>query len=202
MPSASYRAITPTSSTATTTRYGLLPNPVNEPAGDPPADCLLRLVLLGRIGSAPRPQLLLYEQLAAGAAGRQRAQRQRDRLVGYLPDRAARRDRGPLRRIRALEIGLAGARPGDPQLPRARRRGAHSGPAGYRLVLLRDGGALPAPDPGRRDVPALPRRARTASSASTSPRSSPTTSSAPGTSSSRSSSSRPRSSPPGSSWRR
>ena len=67
--------------------------PHQGPDRDPPADRVLRLVLLGRLGPPARAQLLVHEQLAAGAAGRQHAQRERDRLVGDLADRAARRDR-------------------------------------------------------------------------------------------------------------
>ena len=171
-------------------------------AADPPADGLLRLVGLGGLNPAPRPQLLLHQQLAARGAGRERAERQRHRLVGDLADRAARWHRGPVRRLRALEARLAGPRAGDAQLPLARGRRPDPGPAGDRLVLLRDGGAVPAPDPGRGHLAALPGRARTASSASTSPRCSPTTWSAPGTCSWRSSSSPPRSWPPASSSRR
>ena len=68
--------------------------------------------------------------------------------------------RDPVRGLRALADGVAGPRPGDAQLPRSRRRRADSRPAGHRLVLLRDGGAVLAPDPGRGHGAALPRRAR------------------------------------------
>ena len=118
----------------------------------------------------PGPQLLLHQQLAARGAGRQRAERQRDRLVGDLADRAARRHRRPVRRLRALAAGLAGPRPGDAQLPLPGRRRADPGPAGHRLVLLRDGRAVPAPDPGRRACRSTTAPSSAASSGSTSPR--------------------------------
>ena len=172
------------------------------PAADPSADGLLRLVELGGGDPAPGPQLLVHQQLAARGAGREHAERRRRRLVGDLADRAARRHRDPLRGLRPLEARLAGARAGDAQLPLPGGRGADTGPAGDGLVLLRDGGAVPA----CRLWSAPPRSttgpSSTASSASTSPRSSPTTWSAPGTCSWRSSSSPPRSSPPASSLRR
>ena len=85
------------------------------------ADGVLRLDGVGRLDRAPGPRLLLHEQLAAGAARRQQADGQRDRLVRALADRAARRDRHPLRRLRALAVpGLARPRAGDAVVPRAR----------------------------------------------------------------------------------
>ena len=185
-----------------TTRYGLRPRPIDDPEQIHQLTAFFAWSSLGGIDPAPGPQLLLHEQLAARGAGREHAERRRPRLVGDLADRAARRHRDPVRGLRALEAGLAGARAGDAQLPLARRRGADSRPAGHRLVLLRDGGAVPAPDPGRRAPRSTTAPSSTASSASTSPRCSPTTWSAPGTCSWRSSSSPPRSSPPASSWRR
>ena len=51
---------------------------------------------------------------------------------------------------------LARPRAGEPVVPHARRRGADAGPAGLRVVLLRDGGAVPDPDVRRRRLAALP----------------------------------------------
>ena len=109
---------------------GCCPSPVNDPEQIHQLTAFFAWSSWAASARRPGPQLLLHEQLAARAAGRQRTERRRDRLVGDLADRAARRDRGPVRRIRALEAGLAGARPGDAQLPRARRRGADSGASG------------------------------------------------------------------------
>jgi nitric oxide reductase subunit B len=68
-------------------------------------------------------QLLLHQQLAAeDQVGTSRART--CRLVGDLADRAARRDRDPVRGLRALADGLAGPRPGDLTSQVTRRRGA------------------------------------------------------------------------------
>ena len=87
---------------------------------------------------------------------------ERDRVVGAVADRAARRHRPALRRLRALgaAAGMARPRAGDAVVPRPGRRRAHARPARVRVVLLRDGGAVPAADPRRRRVAALPRRDR------------------------------------------
>ena len=53
-------------------------------------------------------------------------------------------------------LGWRGTRAGDALLPGTRRGGADARPARDRLVLLRDGRAVPDPDPGRRRLPALP----------------------------------------------
>ena len=160
-----------------TTEHGLRAGRDHRPDAAPPADRVLRLDGLGRGGEPARPQLLVHEQLAVRAAGRQQADRERDRLVGAVADRAARRDRPPVRRVRALgpQPRLARPRAGDALVPLARRRRADAGAARDRLVLLRDGGAVPDPDARRRRLAALPRRHRRASSASTSRASSRTT---------------------------
>ena len=132
----------------------------HRPARARPAHRVLRLDGVGGVDRAAGPRLLLHEQLAARAARGQRADGQRDRLERAVADRAAGRHRDPVRRLRALAVpGLARARAGDAVLPRARRRGAHAGAARHRLVLLRDGGAVPDPDVRRRRVAALPGRA-------------------------------------------
>ena len=102
---------------------------------------------------------------------------QRDRLVGAVADRAAGRHRHPVRRLRALgaQAGLARPRAGDAVVPRARRRRAHARAARVRVVLLRDGGAVPAPDARRRRRRSTTAPRSTASSASTWRRSSRTT---------------------------
>ena len=80
-----------------------------------PADRVLRLDGVGRRRRAPRPQLLVHEQLAARAAGGQQADGERDRLERALADRAARRHRDPLRGLRSLGLPrLARARAGHP----------------------------------------------------------------------------------------
>ena len=87
-----------------------------------PADRVLRLDGVGGVDQPPGPRLLLHQQLAARAARRQQADRQRDRLVGAVADRAARRHRPALRRLRPLgtQPGLARSRTGD-ALASARR---------------------------------------------------------------------------------
>ena len=79
----------------------------------------------------PGPRLLLHQQLAARAARRQQADRQRDRLERALADRAARRDRDPVRRLRPLALRSAGTgasrrrcRSARPATSRSRRRSA------------------------------------------------------------------------------
>ena len=54
-------------------------------------------------------------------------------------------------------LGWHGREQASAVVPRARRRGADAGPARLRVVLLRDGRAVPDPDVRRRRVPALPR---------------------------------------------
>ncbi len=140
------------------------------------ADGLLRLDGMGGLDRAAGPQLLLHQQLASRAARRQQADGERDRLERAVADRAARRDRDPLRRLRALALPrMARTRAGHAVVPRSRRRRADAGATGVRVVLLRDGGAVPDPDARRRRVAALSRGARHRSSGSTSLRSSPTT---------------------------
>ena len=143
-----------------TTKHGLRPEAITDRErarrSSPPSSAGRR----GRRRRAARPQLLLHEQLAARAARRQRADGQRDRLERAVADRAARRHRDPVRRLRALALPrLARARAGHAVVPHARRRRAHARAARVRVVLLRDGGAVPDPDVRRRRVPALPRRA-------------------------------------------
>ena len=64
---------------------------------------------------------------------------------------------------------LARPRAGDAVVPHPGRRRADPGAARHRLVLLRDGRAVPAPDLRRRRRAALPGRHHRASSGSTSP---------------------------------
>ena len=94
----------------------------HRPHAAAPADRLLRVDGVGGVDRPPRSRLLLHQQLAVGAARRQQADGQRDRLVGAVADRAAGRHRAALRRLRALgaPAGLARARAGDAVLPRAR----------------------------------------------------------------------------------
>ena len=185
------------------TEFGLRPETIKDPEAVQRPNGVLRLGGVGDLGPEAGAQLLVHEQLAPRAPGRQRADRQRRRLVGRLPDRAARGDRPPVRRLRPLELPrLARARAGDPHLPHTRRRGADPGAAGVRLVLPGDGRALPACRRWSAPPPSTTGPTSRVSSASTSPRRSRSTWCAPGTCSSRSSSSRPRSSRPGSSWRR
>ena len=142
--------------------HGLRPDAITDPTELQAADRLLRLDGLGGGGRAARPRLLVHEQLAVRAARRQQADGERDRLVGALADRAPRRHRPPLRRLRPLgaKPRLARTRAGDALLPNARRRRPDAGAAGDRLVLLRHGGALPAADARRRGLAALPGRDR------------------------------------------
>ena len=127
-----------------------------------PADRVLRVDGLGRVDGPARAQLLLHEQLAARAARRQQAHRQRRGLVSALPHRAPGRHRRALRRLWSLgaQPRLARSRTGHAQLPPARGGGPDAGAAGDGVVLLRDGGAVPDSDVRRRRQPALPRRDR------------------------------------------
>ena len=80
---------------------------------------LLRLDRVGGRGRAARPRLLVHEQLAAGAARRQRAHGERDRLVRPVADRAPWRHRTAVRGVRPVEHPrLARPRAGHPELPR------------------------------------------------------------------------------------
>ena len=65
-----------------TTEHGLRPDAITDPTELHAADRLLRLDGLGGVDRAARARLLVHEQLAAGAARRQQADRERDRLVG------------------------------------------------------------------------------------------------------------------------
>ena len=84
------------------------------------ADRVLRLDGVGGSTNRPGPQLLVHEQLAARAARRQQADRQRDRLERALADRAARRDRDPVRRLRPLGASSAGTGASRPRCRSAR----------------------------------------------------------------------------------
>ena len=159
-----------------TTKHGLRRKAITDRRGAPAADGVLRLDRVGGLDRAAGAQLLLHEQLAAGAARRQPPDGQRDRLERAVADRAAGRHRDPVRGVRALALPrLARSRAGHAVIPRARRCRADAGAACVRVVLLRDGGAVPDPDVRRCRLTALPRRAAAASSASTSQRSSRTT---------------------------
>ena len=146
-----------------TTEHGLRPNAITDPHAAAPADRVLRLDGVGGVDQPPRPRLLLHQQLAARAARRQQADRQRDRLVGAVADRAAGRHRRAVRRLRALGAPARLARPrAGHAVASARPATSRSRPAqrATRVVLLRDGGAVPDPDARRRRVAALPRRDR------------------------------------------
>ena len=150
----------------------------HRPHAAAPADRVLRLDGVGGVDRPPRPRLLLHQQLAARAARRQQADRRRDRVVGAVADRAAGRHRPAVRRLRALgaQAGLARPRAGH-AVASARPATSRSRPAqrATRVVLLRDGGAVPAPDARRRRRRSTTAPRSTASSASTWRRSSPTT---------------------------
>ena len=120
---------------------------------------LLRLDGVVRVREPARARLLLHQQLAARAPRAERADRERGRLVGAVADRAPGRDRDPVRRLRALGAPARLARPraGDAVLQDPGRRRADPGAAGVRVVLLRDGRAVPDPDVRRRRLTALPR---------------------------------------------
>ena len=77
---------------------------------------------------------------------------ERDRVERAVADRAARRDRPALRRLRPLGAAASAGTGASRRRSRsaAGRRRADARPAGDRLVLPRRGGALPAPDPRRR----------------------------------------------------
>ena len=145
------------------TEHGLRPDAITDRDAAAAADGLLRLDGLGGGGEPAGPQLLVHEQLAAGAAGRQQADRERDRLVGALADRAARRDRPAVRRLRPLgpaaSAGTAAsrrrspsARPGDVALTPAQRATAW-----FFFVMA---ALFLHPDARRRGLAALPRRDR------------------------------------------
>ena len=91
-----------------------------------PADRVLRLDGVGGIDRPPGAQLLLHEQLAARAAGRQQADRQRRRVVGAFADRAARRDRAAVRRLRSLAASWAGTAASRPRCRSASRATSRS----------------------------------------------------------------------------
>ena len=130
------------------------------PTAAPPADRLLRLDGLGGVGERGPATTTRTRTTGPRAARRQQADRERDRLVGALADRPAGRDRAAVRRVRALgrllgwhgreQATLSFRSPGDVALTPAQRA--------TRVVLLRDGGAVPDPDARRRRLPALPRR--------------------------------------------
>ena len=143
-----------------TTRHGLRPDAITDPTELRQLTAFFAWTAWAGSTEPPRPQLLLHEQLAARAARRQQADRERGRLVGAVADRAAGRHRPPVRRVRALALpGLARARAGHALVPHAGRRRADAGAARLRVVLLRDGGAVPDPDVRRRRLAALPGRA-------------------------------------------
>ena len=123
---------TPTSSARTRPSNGLIPERDHRPAGDPPADGLLRLDGLGGRGRAARARLLVHEQLAARAAGRQRPDGRHGGLERAVADRAARRHRRPVRRLRPLEPEARLAQRGGAGavVPAAGRGGADPGAAG------------------------------------------------------------------------
>ena len=104
----------------------------HRPSGDPRPDRVLRLDGVGGRGRASRSQLHLHQQLARRAASGQRPDRTADRLVGAVTDRAARRHRHHVRRLRPLEPKdrLAQRGGADAVLPSARRGDAHTARSG------------------------------------------------------------------------
>ena len=122
------------------------------------AHVLLCVDRLGGRHQPPGTQLLVHEQLAAGAPRGQQADRERDRLVGAVADRTARWHRSSVRGVRALgpEARLAGPRAGVVVVPPAGRGGADAGAAGHGLVLLRDGRPVPDSDLRGGGIAALP----------------------------------------------
>ena len=122
-----------------------------------PAHRVLRLDGVGRLDRAAGPQLLVHQQLAARAAGRQQADGERDRLERAVADRAARRDRDPVRRLRPLALpGLARPRAGEPVVPHpgdVALTPAQRACAWFFFVMAR---AVRHPDVRRRRLTALP----------------------------------------------
>ena len=110
------------------TDHGLRPDAITNRKDLRRPDRVLRLDGMGGLDDAAGAQLLLHQQLAAGAARREQADRERDRVVGAVADRAARRHRPAVRRVRALAVPrLARTRAGDAVVPLAGRRGADPG---------------------------------------------------------------------------
>ena len=114
-----------------TTRYGLRPKPVDDPEEIHQLTSFFAWSAWAASTRRPGHNYSYTNNWPPEDQVGNDAQRQRDRLVGDLADRPARRDRGPVRRLRALADGLAGPRPGDPQLPRPGGCRAHPGPAGH-----------------------------------------------------------------------
>ena len=92
-PSGAARALPRTSSAARPPKFGLRPEAITNPQEIRAADGVLRLDGLGGVRAPAGPRLLVHQQLAARAAGRQRADRERARVERALADRAARRHR-------------------------------------------------------------------------------------------------------------
>ena len=130
---------------ATVLRRGLQPERAGperdqRPGADPPAHGVLRLDRVGVGGRTARPQLLLHQQLAGRAPGRQQPDGRRDGVERPVARRAARRHRHPVRRLRPLERQGRLAQRGGPGnlVPPTRRGGPDPGPARDGLVLLHD----------------------------------------------------------------
>src|SRR5450759_4942058 len=85
----------------------------HRPGPDPPAHVVLRLERLVRGGQPARKELQRYQQLAVGAAGRQRAERGHGGVERAQPGRAARRHRRAVRCLRPVELARL-ARPRGP----------------------------------------------------------------------------------------
>ena len=148
----------------------------------------------------PGQQLLLHQQLAAGAGVGNTADRRRARLERAVASSRCWAASACCSSPSAATTGSAGgAASSDSSRSAAGRRRAHAGPARDRLVLPRDGRCCSCCRPWSARSRSTTAPTWRASSASTSRDCCPTTCRAPGTSSSRSSGSRPRSSRPASS---
>ena len=76
-----------------TTKYGLRPSAITDAHTDQTTDRVLQLVGLGGFDLAPESHVLLYEQLASRAAGRESCHRRCGCVERALPDRSAGRHR-------------------------------------------------------------------------------------------------------------
>ena len=177
---------TRTSSATDTTKYGLIPNAITDPDDIHDLTAFFSLDRLGRGRRATGPRLLLHQQLAGGAPGRQRADRRHRGLERPVAGRPARRDRRAVRGLRPVE-------PADRLAQRRAPALAFSSPARSQVTPAQKATAwfffvVAALFLGQALLGAAVEHYRAelaTSSASTSPGSCPTTSPGPGTSSCR-----------------